>query len=50
MGQVAQLGIAKLILGVPLFALAAWLSWLGIRPFAELVNTELVNQENETGQ
>lgn len=42
MGQVAQLGVAKLILGVPLFALAAWLSWLGIRPFGQLVN-----QENE---
>lgn len=38
MGQVAQLGVAKLILGVPLFALAAWLSWLGLRPFGQLVN------------
>lgn len=42
MAQVAQLGVAKLILGVPLFALAAWLSWLGLRPFGQLVN-----QENE---
>lgn len=35
-GAVAQLGVAKLILGLPLFALAAWATWLGLRPFAGL--------------
>lgn len=35
MGAVAQLGIAKLILGLPLFALVSWVTWIGLRPFHE---------------
>ncbi len=34
-GAVAELGIAKLVLGLPLFALVCWITWLGLRPFAE---------------
>ncbi|MDC4233190.1 DUF3159 domain-containing protein [Actinomyces sp. B33] len=33
-GMVAELGIAKLVLGLPLFALACWATWAGLRPFA----------------
>ncbi|WP_165218024.1 DUF3159 domain-containing protein [Schaalia sp. ZJ1691] len=32
-GLVAPLGIAKLVLGLPLFALACWVTWLGMKPF-----------------
>lgn len=35
-GAVAELGVAKLVLGVPLFAVVCWITWMGIRPFAEL--------------
>ncbi|MCG2800563.1 MAG: DUF3159 domain-containing protein [Cellulomonas sp.] len=30
--QVAWLGVAKLVMGVPLFALTLWLSWVLVRP------------------
>lgn len=30
-GQVAALGIAKLIMGIPIFALAAWFTWVLLR-------------------
>lgn len=30
-GEVAALGVAKLVLGMPLFALAAWLTWIFLR-------------------
>ena len=33
MGAVAELGVAKLVLGVPLFALVCWATWIGLRPF-----------------
>lgn len=32
-GAVGELGVAKLILGVPLFALVCWATWVGLRPF-----------------
>lgn len=38
-GAVAELGIAKLVLGLPLFALVCWVSWLGLRPFAAAMRT-----------
>ncbi|WP_051259449.1 DUF3159 domain-containing protein [Schaalia suimastitidis] len=41
-GMVAQLGVAKLILGLPLFGLGAWITWLLIAP--EL--TALRNRRN----
>jgi len=31
-GQVAWLGVAKLVMGVPPYALVLWLSWLLVRP------------------
>ena len=33
-GQVAALGIAKLALGLPLFALGAWATWWGLRGYS----------------
>lgn len=33
-GEVAALGIAKLALGLPLFALGAWATWWGLRGYA----------------
>lgn len=33
-GQVAALGVAKLILGLPLFALGAWATWWGLRRYS----------------
>lgn len=32
-GYVGALGVAKLVLGVPLFAVVAWLTWVGLKPF-----------------
>lgn len=46
-GAVAELGVAKLILGLPLFALAAWATWLGLRPFAELVKNPPAGSRQE---
>lgn len=34
--QVEYLGVAKIVLGLPLFAVVAWLTWLGLRPFSAL--------------
>ena len=33
-GQVAALGIAKLALGLPIFALGAWATWWGLRGYS----------------
>ena len=33
-GQVAALGVAKLALGLPLFALGAWTTWWGLRGYS----------------
>ena len=33
-GQVAALGVAKLILGLPLFGLGAWATWWGLRRYS----------------
>ena len=33
-GAVAALGIAKLALGLPLFALGAWATWWGLRDYS----------------
>ena len=33
-GQVAALGVAKLILGLPLFGLGAWVTWWGLRRYS----------------
>ena len=33
-GQVAALGVAKLALGLPLFALGAWATWWGLRGYS----------------
>lgn len=33
-GQVAALGVAKLVLGLPLFALGAWATWWGLRRYS----------------
>lgn len=38
-GAVAALGVAKLALGLPLFALGAWLTWRGLRPYSPLSDT-----------
>lgn len=35
-GEIAALGVAKLVLGLPLFALVCWVTWVGLRPFAHL--------------
>lgn len=35
-GAVAELGVAKLVLGLPLFAVVCWLTWAGLRPFTAL--------------
>ena len=35
--MVAELGVAKLVLGLPLFALVCWATWIGLRPFAGVV-------------
>lgn len=35
-GEIAALGVAKLLLGVPLFALVCWVTWVGLRPVAHL--------------
>lgn len=35
-GEIAALGVAKLVLGLPLFALVCWITWVGLRPFAHL--------------
>ena len=33
-GQVAALGVAKLVLGLPLFAVGAWATWWGLRCYS----------------
>ena len=33
-GAVAALGVAKLALGLPLFALGAWATWWGLRDYS----------------
>lgn len=33
-GAVAELGIAKLVLGLPLFGLGAWATWWGLRAYS----------------
>jgi len=40
-GAVAQLGVAKLVLGLPLFAVVCWLTWVGLRPFAPLAHASV---------
>lgn len=35
-GEVAALGVAKLMLGLPLFALVCWVTWAGLKPFSDL--------------
>lgn len=35
-GMVAELGAAKLVMGLPLFALACWVTWVVLRPLALL--------------
>lgn len=35
-GMVAELGVAKLVLGLPLFALTCWVTWVVLRPLAVL--------------
>ena len=39
-GQVAMLGTAKLLLGLPPFLLVAWVTWVQLRPYREVVQTE----------
>ena len=34
LGLVAPLGIVKIVLGLPLFAVAGWATWMGLRPHA----------------
>ena len=34
LGLVAPLGIVKVVLGLPLFAVAGWATWMGLRPHA----------------
>lgn len=33
-GEVAALGVAKLLLGLPLFGVVCWVTWVALRPFA----------------
>lgn len=35
-GEIAALGVAKLVLGLPVFALVCWVTWVGLRPFSHL--------------
>lgn len=35
-GMVAELGVAKLVMGLPLFALACWVTWVVLRPLARV--------------
>lgn len=35
-GMVAELGVTKLVMGLPLFALACWVTWVALRPLAVL--------------
>ena len=37
-GAVAALGVAKLLLGLPLFAVVCWATWVGLRPFSALAH------------
>ena len=37
-GAVAELGVAKLILGIPLFALVAWVSWVALSPLRSFID------------
>ncbi len=46
-GAVAQLGIAKLVLGVPLFAAACWLTWTGLRSFTPLARAGAAQDHND---
>lgn len=39
-GQIAGLGVAKLVLGLPLFAVACWITWMTLRPFVSLASVE----------
>lgn len=39
MGKIAELGAAKLLLGLPLFAIAAWVTWIALRPYMVLRET-----------
>jgi Protein of unknown function (DUF3159). len=39
-GEIAALGVAKLVLGLPLFALVCWVTWVGLRPFSHLQDGE----------
>ncbi|WP_022867924.1 DUF3159 domain-containing protein [Schaalia vaccimaxillae] len=36
--MVTELGVAKLILGLPLFALVCWATWIGLKPFKPLLD------------
>lgn len=33
--EVVLLGVAKLVLGIPLYALTAWFTWLAVRPLLQ---------------
>lgn len=46
MGQVAALGVAKLALGLPLFALGAWATWWKLKDYSSLSSS---SGSSETG-
>ncbi len=39
-GLVAELGVAKLVLGLPLFALVCWATWVALKPFSGLAHQD----------
>ncbi len=47
-GQVAVLGTAKLILGLPLFLLVAWVTWAQLRPFSSVVHETLAGDDPDS--
>ena len=46
MGQVAALGVAKLVLGLPLFALGAWATWWKLKDYSSPSSS---SDSSETG-
>lgn len=48
MGQVAALGTMKIVLGLPLFLLVAWLTWVKLRPFKPLADAVVAQLPKES--
>ena len=49
-GAVAALGVAKLALGLPLFALGAWATWRGLRGYAPADSPSDSSESSDVGE